>query len=59
MSWSEIWTWKADTPARVLGEGGEVVAEQGAGAGEPVTGQLHAVTGIAGEADDELVDSGN
>ena len=41
---------------RVVGHGGQVVAEGGAHLGEPVTGELHAVAGVAGEADDDPVD---
>ncbi len=39
-----------------VGERGQVVAEQGRGCGEPVTGQLHAVAGVAGEANDDAVE---
>ena len=66
MSWSEMWTWKAETPGqragrrpdlgRELGQRGEVVAEQRARAGEAIAGQLHAVAGVAGEADDDPVE---
>ena len=65
MSWSEMWTWKAETPFRragrgadlggEVGEGGQVVAQQGAARGETVAGELHAVAGVAGEAHDDLV----
>ena len=65
MSWSEMWTWNADTPARVpagarisagkSGQRGQVVAEGGADVGEAVAGELHAVAGVAGEADDHPV----
>jgi hypothetical protein len=37
---------------RKIGEGRQVVAEGGRLRRETVTGQLHAVTGVAGEADD-------
>ena len=66
MSWSEMCTWKAETPARVpagarisAGKSGsvrQVVAEQRAHAGEAVAGELHAVAGVAGEADDDPVE---
>ena len=36
---------------RELGQRGQVVAQPGADAGEPVSGQLHAVAGVPGEAD--------
>ena len=35
---------------------GKVVAEQRGLGGEPVTGQLHAVAGVAGKADDNLLE---
>ena len=67
ISWSEMCTWNADTPASVpagarisAGKSGsvsEVVAEQRAGAGEPVAGELHAVAGVAGEADDDPIEA--
>ena len=38
-----------------VGQRRQVVAEQRAGAREPVTGELHAVTRVAREADDDLV----
>ena len=41
---------------REVGQGGQVVAEQRRRAGEPVAGELHAVAGVAGEADDHPVD---
>ena len=41
---------------REVGEGGQVVPQQGRGGGEPVTRQLHAVPGVAGEPDDHAVD---
>ncbi len=37
---------------REVREGGQVVAKQGRGGRETVPGQLHAVAGIAGKADD-------
>ena len=39
-----------------VGQRGEVVAEHRAGAREPVAGELHAVAGVAGEADDHPVE---
>ena len=41
---------------REVGEGGQVVPEQGRGGGEAVAGQLHAVAGVAGEPDDDAVE---
>ena len=38
---------------REVGQRRQVVAEQRAGAGEAVAGELHAVAGVAGEADDD------
>ena len=66
MSWSEM----CDLEGRDAGQGagrgadlgrevrqrGQVVAEQRAGAGEAVAGELHAVAGVAGEADDDPVE---
>src|SRR5208282_3692118 len=40
----------------VVGEGGDVVAVQGYGVGELAAGDLHAVAGVSGEADDRAVD---
>ena len=40
---------------REVGEGGQVVAQQGAARGEAVAGELHAVARVAGEAHDDLV----
>ena len=34
----------------------QVVPEQGTRRGEPVTGELHTVAGVAGEADDDSFD---
>ena len=61
-----MWTWKAETPATVpagarisagiVGQGRQVVAEGRAHLGEAVTGELHAVAGVAGEADDDPLD---
>ena len=34
-------------------QGGEVVTEHGTGGGEAITGELHAVAGVAGKANDE------
>src|SRR5262249_44150397 len=55
------WTWKPETPARVpagarvsageTGKGGGSVATMGGGVGELRPCQLHAVAGVAGEAD--------
>ena len=66
MSWSEMWTWKAETPASVpagarisAGNSGSVarsLPSQRADAGEPVAGELHAVAGVAGEADHHPVE---
>ena len=63
MSWSAKWTWKpgdarqrAGRRADLGGEVGqrrEVVPEDGGLAREAVAGQLHAVAGVAGEADDD------
>ena len=41
---------------RVIREGGEVVAVERDGIGELAAGDLHAVAGIAAEADDRVVD---
>ena len=41
---------------RKVGKGGQVVPQQGRGGGEAVTGQLHAVAGVAGEPDDDAVE---
>ena len=64
MSWSEKWIWKPETPGsepagradlgREVGERREVVPEQRRLAREAAAGQLHAVAGVAGEADDHL-----
>ena len=66
MSWSEMWTWKADTPARVpagarisAGKSGKVdrsLPNRALEGGEAVPGQLHAVAGVTGEADDHPVE---
>ena len=40
----------------VIRLGGKVVAEERGLRGEPVTGQLHAVTGVTREADDDLLE---
>ena len=42
---------------REVRQRGEVVPEQRAGAGEAVAGELHAVAGVAGEADDDPVEA--
>ena len=39
-----------------VGQRRQVVAERGGLGGEPVAGQLHAVAGVAGEADDDAVE---
>lgn len=41
---------------RIVRLGRQVVAEQRGLGGEPVTGQLHAVAGVPGEADDHLLE---
>ena len=41
---------------REVGEGGQVVAEQGRRGGEAVAGELHAVARVAGEPDDDAVE---
>ena len=41
---------------REVGQRGEVVAEGGAHVGEAVPGELHAVAGVAGEADHDLIE---
>ena len=66
MSWSAKWSWKPETPgsepagARISagksGQRREVVAEHRRLAREPVAGELHAVAGVAREADDHLVE---
>ena len=66
MSWSEMWTWKADTPARVpagalisAGKSGNVarsLPNRARRRGETVPRQLHAVARVAGEPDDHAVD---
>ncbi len=66
MSWSEMWTWNADTPAIVpagarisAGKFGKVarsLPNTALDAGEAVAGELHAVAGVAGEADDDAVE---
>ncbi len=65
MSWSEMGTWNDDTPAIVPAGAAdlrwvvrhrrEVVAEEGAHVGEPVTRELHAVTRVACEADHDAI----
>ena len=66
MSWSAKCTWNDETPGQgALGGadlGGEVrqrrqvVAERRRLLGEPVTGELHAVAGVAGEPDDHAIE---
>ena len=41
---------------RVVGQRGQVVAEEGGFAREAASGQLHPVAGVAGEADHHLVE---
>ncbi len=43
---------------RVVRHRRQVVAEHGADVGEAVAGELHAVAGVAGEPDDDLVEDG-
>ena len=68
MSWSEMWTWKrGDAGQRARpGPGSRPGSRAGwpgrcrTGAltlGEPVAGELHAVAGVAGEADDDPVEA--
>ena len=67
MSWSAKWTWKPETPGSVpagarisAGKSGkrrEVVADQRRGVGELRAGELHAVAGVAGEADHDVRES--
>ncbi len=45
--------WRADLGG-VIRLCRKVIAEQGGLGGEPVTGELHAVTGVTGESDDDL-----
>ena len=62
MSWSEMWTWNAETPARVpagarisAGKSGNVdrsLPIKRARGGEAVAGQLHPVARVPGEPDD-------
>ena len=66
MSWSAKCSWKDETPASVpcgarisagkFGKRRQVVAEDRGLLGEPVPGQLHAVAGVAGDADDDPVE---
>ena len=42
---------------RVVRHRREVVAEQRAGVGEPIAGELHPVAGVAGEADDDTLET--
>ena len=69
MSRAAKWIWKLETPASVpagarisagkFGQRREVVAERRGRVGEAPAGELHAVAGVAGEADDNpvLIDS--
>ncbi len=66
MSWSAKWTWKPETPgsepagARIsAGKSGkrrEVVPENGRLAREAIARELHAVAGVACEADDHAIE---
>ena len=66
MSWSAKCSWKARDAGqgagggpdlgREVGQRRQVVAERRGLGGEPVTGELHAVAGVAGEADDHPVE---
>ena len=66
MSWSAKWIWKPETPgsepagARIsagkVGKRREVVAERGRLAREAAAGELHAVAGVAGEPDHDVVE---
>ncbi len=67
MSWSEMWTWNALTPARVpagarisAGKSGSVARSLPKSALALVNrspGELHAVAGVAREADDDPIES--
>ena len=66
MSWSEMWTWNAETPARVpagarisAGKSGIVAVSlpnRELTRREPGSGELHAVAGVAGEPDHDTVE---
>ena len=66
MSWSAKCTWNDDTPGqralrcpdlgREVRQRRQVVAERRGLLGEAVAGELHAVAGVAGEADDHAVE---
>ena len=66
MSWSAKWIWKPETPgsepagARIsAGKSGSVdrsLPKHRGLAREAVAGELHAVAGVAGEADDDAVE---
>ena len=68
MSWSEMWTWKADTPARVpagarisAGKSGRVAVSLPNAELTVVNWrarELHAVAGVAGEPDHHPVELG-
>ena len=68
MSWSEMWTWKAETPARVpagarisAGKSGRVAVslpKRRADEVNWVARQLHPVAGVAGEPDHDPVELG-
>ncbi len=69
IAWSAKCSWKALTPCTVpagarisAGKSGSVdrsLPNDGSLLGEPVPGELHAVPGVAGEADDDLVEGNN
>jgi hypothetical protein len=59
MSWSAKCTWNELTPGSVpwgVRERREVVAERRGLLGEPVTGELHSVAGVASETNDDPVE---
>jgi hypothetical protein len=41
---------------REIWHGGQVIPEDGRLLGEPVSGELHAVTRVAGEPDDDVIE---
>ena len=41
-----------------VGQGRQVVAEQGGGGGEPIPGELHPIAGVSGKANDDLLEDG-
>ena len=40
---------------REIRQGADFVADEGGGAGELVSGELHAVAGVTGETDDDVI----